>query len=313
MENKILLSICIPTYNREKYLKECLDSIVNQEGFNENEIEIVISDNASKDNTTKLVKEYQNKYKNVKYFRNDKNIWSIKNILSIPEYTNWKYIWFLSDDDMVSDIALKEMLHVIKNNKSWLILSKYFWFTDGASIDINDVNKKWNILTMVWIESFFDFLSTINYSINAYIIALSLFCFRKDIYINNLKTILENNGEKYINILEKDNFPHSRIIYVPFWNTEKITIIEKDLVLIRGWNVSWNFDFVVCQDLLRLIQDLNKKYKINKKTYKKMKIMYFYCIFTYVIMNYVKKILPKYIYDILINIWKRIIKLMKIW
>ncbi|MEI6774123.1 MAG: glycosyltransferase family 2 protein [bacterium] len=74
MGNKPLLSICIPTYNRQEYLKQCLDSIVNQKGFDTEKIEIVISDNASPDKTNLLVKEYQKKYKNITYSRNDQNI-----------------------------------------------------------------------------------------------------------------------------------------------------------------------------------------------------------------------------------------------
>ena len=55
--NKPLLSICIPTYNRAHYLKECLGSIVAQ--FDDRDVrdnvEVVVSDNASPDNTRELV------------------------------------------------------------------------------------------------------------------------------------------------------------------------------------------------------------------------------------------------------------------
>src|SRR3989338_7717414 len=74
--NKPLLSICIPTYNRAHYLKECLDSIVAQ--FNDSEVrdnvEVVVSDNASLDKTRELAEEYCRKFNNIKYFRNNENI-----------------------------------------------------------------------------------------------------------------------------------------------------------------------------------------------------------------------------------------------
>ena len=76
-----LLSICIPTYNREKYLQECLDSIIGQEGFSTQDIEIVISDNASQDGTMSLVESYKAKYPNIQYFRNAENIGAIRNVL----------------------------------------------------------------------------------------------------------------------------------------------------------------------------------------------------------------------------------------
>jgi glycosyltransferase involved in cell wall biosynthesis len=80
-----LITICIPTYNREKFLPETLDSIIEQDGFNIDDIEIVISDNASVGNTATIVQEYQKKYKNIKYFRNDENIGSDRNILKVMQ------------------------------------------------------------------------------------------------------------------------------------------------------------------------------------------------------------------------------------
>jgi abequosyltransferase len=63
MTNIPLLSICIPTYNRETYLKRLLDSIVSQKEFTDtDDIEILVDDGPSKDNTTDLVKGYQALY-----------------------------------------------------------------------------------------------------------------------------------------------------------------------------------------------------------------------------------------------------------
>ncbi len=71
---KPLLSICIPTYNRCKYLKKSIESIICQSEFKNGEVEIVISDNASNDNTESLGIEYSSKYSNICYFRNTVNI-----------------------------------------------------------------------------------------------------------------------------------------------------------------------------------------------------------------------------------------------
>jgi len=70
-----LLSICIPTYNRSGYLKRCIDSIIRSaKDLSEEEIEIVISDNASTDDTPNVVQYYLNQYKWIKYERNEENI-----------------------------------------------------------------------------------------------------------------------------------------------------------------------------------------------------------------------------------------------
>ena len=72
--NKPLISICIPTYNRAKYLKKSIDSIIGQPEFQNGEVEIVISDNASTDGTEELGQKYVAEYENIIYFRNPQNI-----------------------------------------------------------------------------------------------------------------------------------------------------------------------------------------------------------------------------------------------
>ena len=63
--DKPLLSICIPTYNRSKYLKNSIESIICQQEFLDGKVEIVISDNASEDDTPSAVKAYTDRYSNV--------------------------------------------------------------------------------------------------------------------------------------------------------------------------------------------------------------------------------------------------------
>lgn len=71
--NKPLLSICIPTFNRGEYLRGALENIVNDPAFDE-DVEIVISDNASTDTTGKVAMEFTERFPNIKYFRNDENL-----------------------------------------------------------------------------------------------------------------------------------------------------------------------------------------------------------------------------------------------
>ena len=54
-QNKPLVSVCIPTYNKARYLRKSLDSIINQTYGN---LEIIISDNASPDNTEEIIKSF---------------------------------------------------------------------------------------------------------------------------------------------------------------------------------------------------------------------------------------------------------------
>ena len=68
MDNNLpKISVIVPVYNTEKYLSKCLDSIVNQSYEN---IEIIIVNDCSSDDSEKIIKEYEQKYPNkIKYFK----------------------------------------------------------------------------------------------------------------------------------------------------------------------------------------------------------------------------------------------------
>jgi glycosyltransferase involved in cell wall biosynthesis len=62
IKNMLLLSIAIPTFNGSKYIREALDSIVSQSDALDEDLEVVISDNASTDDTPEIIMEFQSKY-----------------------------------------------------------------------------------------------------------------------------------------------------------------------------------------------------------------------------------------------------------
>ena len=124
--NNIQLSICIPTYNREKYLKELLDCILNQlKDIEDDVVEICVSDNSSTDNTQSMILEYQQKYNNITYFRWDKNMGADMNYLKVVEIAHGKYCWFFGSDDLMADGAIKKMLEEIKEKCDIYLCNRY--------------------------------------------------------------------------------------------------------------------------------------------------------------------------------------------
>lgn len=95
--NKQLVSVIIPTFNRKEMLTKAIDSVLEQDYKN---IEIIVSDNASEDGTHLLMKEYTQKHKNIIYIRREENIGAHKNgYNAYKDYAKGEYIYFLSDDD----------------------------------------------------------------------------------------------------------------------------------------------------------------------------------------------------------------------
>lgn len=126
-DRRPILSILIPTYNRATEIEGALNSIVRQEGLGN--IEIIISDNASTDNTEKVVKEFQSKYRFIKYSKLEENIGPDGNFLKVVELANGEYCYFLSSDDELKDGAILKFLNIFQssdidiflfNRENWL-------------------------------------------------------------------------------------------------------------------------------------------------------------------------------------------------
>ena len=115
MESTIILSICIPTYNRGSLLFHCLKSITEQDIFrNTSKIEIVISDNASEDWTKNIVEFFirQHPHK-IHYHQNKENIQdrNFETALSLGRGT---FLKLVNDSFIFHDGALEAMVHIIE-------------------------------------------------------------------------------------------------------------------------------------------------------------------------------------------------------
>lgn len=112
----IVLSICIPTFNRAPFLEQTLASMVSQAAFRDsNEIEIVISDNCSDDDThqvaARFVQDFPGK---VRYYRQDPAIQADKNFPAVLQQGRGLFLKLHNDNLMVRDGSLAELVKVIK-------------------------------------------------------------------------------------------------------------------------------------------------------------------------------------------------------
>jgi len=114
LSNHPLVSICIPTYNSAKFLRESLDSIVKQTYLNK---EIIVSDNASTDGSEEIIKEYVKKYK-VKYYKNEKNIGAEANFTRCIELANGEFIAIYHSDDLYMLNIIQRQIDTFQNNSA---------------------------------------------------------------------------------------------------------------------------------------------------------------------------------------------------
>lgn len=118
----IRLSICIPTYNRALYLRETLNCIISQ---CDDSIEIVVSDNGSKDNTNEVIAEAKKKFKNITYHQWDVNQGADKNYLKTVELAQGEYCWFFGSDDAIKDFAIDRIMNEINTKCDIYLCSEY--------------------------------------------------------------------------------------------------------------------------------------------------------------------------------------------
>ena len=104
------LSVIVPVYNVEEYIYNALDSLVRQ---TLKDIEIIVVDDGSKDNSSKIVKDFQKKYKNIEYYKKKNGGLSDARNYGI-KYARGEYIAFLDSDDYISYDAYEKMYNKAK-------------------------------------------------------------------------------------------------------------------------------------------------------------------------------------------------------
>lgn len=129
-----MFSIIIPIYNTEKYIRECLDSLLKENV----DIEIIIINDGSTDNSSEIIKEYLGKG-NIKYFYQENSGVSKARNLGISKATG-DYIMFLDSDDYIKKGALKLINEKISKYNPDCIIYGHEKFNDQGTISIENLD-----------------------------------------------------------------------------------------------------------------------------------------------------------------------------
>ena len=129
------VSVIVPVYNVEKYLKKCLDSLVNQ---TLRDIEIIIVNDGSLDNSQNIIDEYVKKYPElIKSFIKENGGQGSARNLGL-DYATGDYISFVDSDDWLDLNALEEMYNLAKETKSDVVICDMIdHYEDGTSKTFN--------------------------------------------------------------------------------------------------------------------------------------------------------------------------------
>ncbi len=135
-----LVSFIIPTHNRADVLRDCLESVVNQTYTN---IEVVVVNDNSQDNTDDILSEYKNRYKFFNYYNNDGKGGNAARNFGI-KMANGEYIAFMDDDDICELFRIEEQMKPILENNfyyNFVVSSFYLFGRNGEKKQVTDYLK----------------------------------------------------------------------------------------------------------------------------------------------------------------------------
>lgn len=135
MRNNPLISVVVPVYGTEKYLRKCLDSILTQTYKN---LEVIVVNDASSDNSEKIIKEYALSDERIKYVRHSKNKGLFQARVSGVEEATGEYIAFVDSDDYISCDYYRMLVRKAQETDADIVVADWvFEYEDGKKMFLN--------------------------------------------------------------------------------------------------------------------------------------------------------------------------------
>ncbi len=275
MNNFQLVSVVVNCYNGEKYLSQCIESILNQ---TYKKIELIFWDNQSTDQSKNIIQSYHDK--RIKYFYspNHTTLYQARN-LALKECKG-DFVCFLDVDDYFLKNKIAQQLLYFNDQKVGVVYSNYYRYYE-------DINKK-KLLTKKLLPSG---------NLTQFILEESQISFMTVMIRKKSLDSLEFNFEPKYSILGD----YDLLYRLSFnWN---FSYIEEPLAVYRIHNNNFSKNFILFIDELKDWYNKNYSFFINKKNYIYKKIIYFQAL------EYLSK---KKILKFLIELWKYPMSLNKI-
>lgn len=137
MRKKELISIIVPIYNVEEYLEKCIESIIKQTYEN---LEIILVDDGSTDNSGKICDIYAKKDERIKTIHRENSGVSVTRNIGL-ENCNGEYIGFVDPDDYISPTMYEILYDTLKRNNADISMCSYQCF-DSEKIEFTKSNNE---------------------------------------------------------------------------------------------------------------------------------------------------------------------------
>lgn len=245
-----LVCICIPNYNNEKTIVETLESIINQTYKN---IIIKIFDNASTDDSMKILREYETKYPYIQVFQNETNIGGEANFTKCIENMEGEYSAIYHADDLYHPRMIETQIKYLIQHE----ISAVFVRANLIDDDSNHIGEQFfpdELKDKVYHQFDFEQLFSLILKYDNFLITPSVMA-KTDIYINQIKSW---NGDQFKTSADLD-------VWLRFSEINDIGIITDKLISYRTSTASFSyrtkFKRVESRDMFIVINYYLNKYK----------------------------------------------------
>lgn len=143
--NHPLISIGLPVYNGENFIKQALDSVLAQTFEN---FELIISDNASTDRTEAICRQYASQDERIRYYRTQHNLGAAPNYNRVFELSSGKYFKWIAHDDLCEPEFLERCVELFEQDESIILCYSEVKIIDALGQEIDEDNKLYS-----WISS----------------------------------------------------------------------------------------------------------------------------------------------------------------
>ena len=159
MDKDFLFTIVVPVYNVEKFLPKCLDSILAQNY--ENEYELIIINDGSSDDSSKILNEYKDKFENCLLIERE-NKGLVYTRVEGAKRARGKYIIFVDSDDYLPCNTLEIYDSILKEDDYDIIRGNYYRFEEDKTEEVVEFDKDYVIEAKDIVEKYYKELLTTN-------------------------------------------------------------------------------------------------------------------------------------------------------
>jgi len=253
----MLLSICIPNYNRGKYLNNCLNSILLAKSTSSLTFEICISDNDSKDNILSIVNYYKKKGLVINYKSNNKNLGFGLNFYKVVKMAKGEFIWLIGNDDLLYPYALKKLQKLFYRNRDVDLffinsssLNSKFVFKHKQPFNTKKIPKIIDNFSKVKKSQKTEFFNLINPSVSwDFLLAMFLTIYRRKKFVKNLSLLNKKKlSDARVWSTIDNTVPHVKVFSSTFKDSKcyiQAKPLSVNLFGEKGWSSIYPFIIII--------------------------------------------------------------------